>query len=90
MTLGIKIDKIYATDINGYKIKLRFTNGKKGVVSLDPIFRSPKNLSEEILRGGMFDKCVLKSGALAWPNGFEICSDTVYLWFEQQKSTHAA
>jgi hypothetical protein len=90
MKLGTKIEKIYKTDLNGFKVKLRFDNGKTGVVSLAHIFSSPKNLSEEILKGGMFSRCFIESGALAWPNGFELCPDSVYQWLEAQRDCEVA
>jgi hypothetical protein len=46
-------------------------------------FSEPKNLSAEILRGGMFEKCFIKSGALGWPNGFELCPNAIYRWHMQ-------
>jgi len=32
----------------------------------------------------MFDKCFVEMGALAWPNGFELCPDALRHWFELQ------
>ena len=48
-------------------------------------FENPKGLAAEILKGGMFDKCFLELGALAWPNGFELCPDALCQWWADQK-----
>ena len=85
-----KIKKILETDLNNFRIKISFSNEKKGFVSLAHIFDSPKNLSEEILKGNMFSKCFIESGTLAWPNGFELCPDTVYQWFIEQNKDQVA
>lgn len=89
MKLGNKIEQIYETDLNDFRVKLRFSNGKTGFVPLNHIFKSPKNLSEEILRGQMFDKCFIESGALAWSNGFDLCPDALYKWFEEQNNSQS-
>ncbi len=90
MKLGTKITKLYRVDLDGYKVKLGFSTGEKGTVSLDYIFGIPKNLATEVLKGGMFEKCFLEGGALAWPNGLELCPDSLYQKFQEQKANSAA
>jgi len=82
--LGNKIIKIEDVNIESLAIKLRFSDRSGGWISLEHLFEKPKGLTAEILKGGMFDKCFLEMGALAWPNGFELCPDALRLWFEMQ------
>lgn len=82
--LGNKILRIGSVDVDTFSVKLSFTDGFSGRASLAPIFSKPKGLAAEIMRGGMFDKCFVEAGALAWPNGFELCPDAIRRWMNQQ------
>ena len=86
LKLGMKITAITSTDLENFRVGLRFANGGTGSVSLSHIFSPPRNLSAEVLKGGMFTKCFVENGALAWPNGLELCPDAVYSWMEQEQS----
>lgn len=88
---GHKIQKITAADPDGYRLTLRFQNGVTGTVSLGHIFDRSKGLAADILKGGMFENCFIESGAVAWPNGFELCPDALYAWLlEERKQTKKA
>lgn len=84
MVLGNKIVKIIKTGLEGFTVTLKFSNGEIGTVSLHHIFSPPKNLAVDVLTGGMFHKCFIESGALAWPNGLELCPDSIFLIFKEQ------
>lgn len=75
--LGNKIERILRVDEDTFSVKLRYSDGVVGVVSLRHLFEHPKGLAAEILKGGMFSMCFLENGALAWPNGFELCPDAL-------------
>ena len=75
--LGNKIQRILTVDGESFSVTLRFSDGAVGVVSLVHLFERPKGLAAEILKGGMFSMCFLENGALAWPNGFELCPDAL-------------
>src|SRR3972149_279532 len=77
MKLGNKIERILRMDGESFSVTLRFRDGAAGVVSLAYLFERPKGLAAEILKGGMFSMCFLENGALAWPNGFELCPDAL-------------
>ena len=83
--LGNKIKKIFSVDLEGFCIDLQFCDGFRGQVSLKHLFEKPKGLAAEILRGDIFCQCFLEGGALAWPNGFELCPDAVRQWIVVQK-----
>jgi len=89
MKLGNKIQKIVATDEDLFKIRLKFTDGLIGDVDLSSIFSKPKNLAAEIVKGQLFEKCYVESGALAWPNGFELCPDALRMKLKTKKGRAA-
>jgi hypothetical protein len=90
MKLGTKISKVLSVDPEEMSIKLRYRDDFTGTVSLKHIFTKPKGLASEILKGGMLDKCFVESGALAWPNGFELCPDAIRLMIKEQSKKKAA
>jgi hypothetical protein len=77
MKLGNKIKKILSIDDENFIVELKFADGTTGEVCLDFIFARPKNLALEISKGNLFKKCYIESGALAWPNGLELCPDSL-------------
>lgn len=85
MKYGNKITMVWNPKIDGYRVMLKFRDGTQGEVSLDPIFSEPKNLAAEVLEGELFEKCFVESGALAWPNGLELCPDAVKMWMVAQE-----
>lgn len=84
-TLGNKIAKILDLDPDHFRVRLKFQNGLIGAVSLNHVFENPRGLATEVLKGGMFDRCFIESGALAWPNGFELCPDSLMMWMTRQQ-----
>jgi hypothetical protein len=90
MKYGNKIVKILNIDNETFKVKLMFLDKSIGEVDLSHLFSKPKNLTAEILKGQIFDKCFIESGALAWPNGFEICPDSLKMKISLKKKKRAA
>lgn len=79
MKLGHRVKRIIARDAEHLRITLEFADGFRGTVDLTAFFRKPgrRPLPLEILRGQLFDRCFVESGALAWPNGYELCPDAL-------------
>lgn len=92
MRLGTHLKRIKRVDAERYRVTLEYTDGFTGAVDLTSIFGSPakKPLVLEILRGGLFGRCFVESGALAWPNGYELCPDALRALIEEQKNHRAA
>ncbi len=86
MKLGTKLIKILDINPENYQLKLEYSDKFKGIISLDFIFSNPekKPLVLEILRGNLFQRCFIESGALAWPNGYELCPDMLRHWIAEQ------
>ena len=86
MNLGNKILKIRQVALDNFLVELEFQDNKRLTVSLSHLFTRPAGLAIEVLRGGMFEQCFLDNGALARPNGLELCPDTLYQWGLEQKN----
>ncbi|MBK7963550.1 MAG: DUF2442 domain-containing protein [Bdellovibrionales bacterium] len=89
MKLGNKIEKIISADAESFRIKIKYTDGQKGEVDLSFLFSKPKNLAVEIVKGQLFERCYVESGALAWPNGFELCPDALRMILKINKGKAA-
>jgi hypothetical protein len=90
--LGHSIKRIIRTDPERFRVSLEFADGVRGTIDLGFIFQKPrgKPLVLEILRGALFGRCFVESGALAWPNGYELCPDALRNWLTGQRRTRAA
>ena len=89
MKLGNKIEKILSIDADSFKIRIKYSDGITGVVDLGLIFSKPKNLAAEIIKGQLFGKCYVESGALAWSNGLELCPDALRIILKVRKGKAA-
>lgn len=87
--LGNEIKRIIDIDSESFSIKLEFDDDTTIDVPMAHIFDKPNGLAAEILRGGMFSQCFLESGALAWPNGLELCPDAMRMWAESAEKVTA-
>jgi hypothetical protein len=87
MKLGNAIIKINKKDALSFKVVVTFADRKKETIDLSFIFENPKKskLIKNILAGQMFNKAFIENGALAWPNGYELCPDALKLWANEQK-----
>lgn len=87
MKLGNSIKKIIRVDPETFRVSLQFSDRFRDTVDLSFLFENPrrKPLILEILRGDLFGKCFVESGALAWPNGYELCPDAIRGWMVAQR-----
>jgi hypothetical protein len=92
MKLGNRIRRIVKIDSERYRVKVEFHDGFRETVDLRFLFRARETRASGAgdLRGQLFAKCFVESGALAWPNGYELCPDAVRKWIEEQKRERAA
>ena len=76
--------------LGGYRVRVVFKDGYIGEVDLWPLFANPKGpLTEPFKDQGFFAKAYVdpESGVLAWPNGYDICSDVLRYYCEQGRVT---
>ena len=84
---GNQIRRIKSAHPDTFSVKVEFADGAVFEIPMGHIFEKPKGLAAEILRGSMFKQCFLESGALAWPNGLELCPDAMRMWAEEKSSS---
>jgi hypothetical protein len=72
-------------DAEKFRVQLEYEDGFRGTVDLGFLFGAPrgKPLVQEILRGDLFAQCCVEAGALAWPNGYELCPDAIREWIRE-------
>ena len=92
MKWGTRLKRVKRVDSDRLKVSLEYVDGFVGTVDLGFLFRNAarKPLLAEILRGQLFGKCFIESGALAWPNGYELCPDAIRAWILEQRARSAA
>jgi len=76
---GNKIQRVLAIDPETLSVTLTYADGQTVRISLAPLFRTPRGLAAEVMRGNLFGACYVESGALAWPNGLELCADALLM-----------
>lgn len=76
--------------LGGHRLKLVFDDGYVGEVDLWPLFANPKGPLTEPFRDPTFFQKVLldpETKVVAWPNGYDICSDLLRYYCEQGRVT---
>lgn len=68
--------------VNGYKLKLLFSDKKTKIVDIEPIINKSKGLFHPLLDKEYFKKVSLDDDqyplSICWPNGVDICPDVLY------------
>src|SRR5438552_2098863 len=76
--------------IDGYRVKVRFHDGYVGEVDLWPLFAQPKGpLTKPFADPAFFKQLYVdaETHVVAWPNGYDICSDLLRYYCEQGRVT---
>lgn len=82
MIIGSSITRILDVDAETFEVDLEYSDGFRGTVDLKFLFEHPadKPMVLELVRGNLFGRCFVEAGALAWPNGYELCPDAIRQW----------
>lgn len=65
-------------------MRVVFRDDYVGEVDLGPLFEKPRGpLTEPFRDSGFFQRAFLDEGALAWPNGYDLCPDVLRYYCEQ-------
>ena len=64
--------------LNGYKIEIRFSNGKIKVVDLEEMIKKTKNMLLPLLDIDYFKQVECDGITVCWPNGVDLCPDAPY------------
>ena len=73
----IRVDR--ATPLDGYRIRIRFTDGTERVIDIEPYLRG--SIFERVRRERAFFESVAVDavlGTIVWPNGADIDPDVLY------------
>jgi hypothetical protein len=66
----IRLDKL-----GGFKLRVGFTDGTKGVHDFKALVSEPGPMIEPLRDEGYFARVFLEFGAPTWPNGFDIAPE---------------
>ena len=72
------IDVVKVTVLDGFRVRLLFEDGLVREIDLDPYLSGP--VFEPVRNPKYFRRVRVdrESGTIAWPNGADICRDTLY------------
>ena len=60
-----------------YCLQLTFTNGEQGIYDCSPLLDF--GVFQELTNKNYFEQVQVLDGTVTWPNGQDICPDTLYL-----------
>jgi hypothetical protein len=72
--------------IDGYKLHLRFTSGEQGVYDCSSLLNF--GIFREFQDEHYFRQARADHGTVVWPNGQDICPDTLYIDAIKSKGSH--
>lgn len=64
--------------LEGYKLKLKFDDGKTKIIDFEKRLKKAKNLLVQLKDVDYFKKVKTDGVTLIWPNGVDFCPDTLY------------
>lgn len=72
-----------ATPLSGHRVLLRFSNGEQGIYDFKKFL--DRGVFKELRDEHYFRQVKADHGTVVWPNGQDLCPDTLYL--ESQKTS---
>ncbi|MBI3183347.1 MAG: DUF2442 domain-containing protein [Myxococcales bacterium] len=67
----------HVTPLDGYRLKLQFTNGEWGVYDCTPLLEH--GVFKELKDPSYFRQVRVEFGTVTWPNEQDICPDSLYM-----------
>lgn len=64
--------------VDGYKLKLTFSNRKTKLVDLGNMLKKAKNMLLPLVDIDYFKKVECDGITICWPNGVDLCPDVLY------------
>jgi hypothetical protein len=64
--------------LDGYRLKLKFTNGSIRIVDLSNRLKSAKNLFLDLTDLDYFKQVKCDGYSIIWPNGIDFCPNVLY------------
>jgi hypothetical protein len=65
-----------AAPMPGWRLEVEFTNGERGVFDCAPFLGF--GVFQELADPAYFNRVFVSMGTVVWPNGQDICPDTLY------------
>ncbi len=78
----VKVTQVKPLD--GYRLWLRFSNGREGVRDLSDVLAEGGTMVEPLKDPAMFARVFIECGVLTWPNGFDLDSIALYREMEER------
>jgi len=67
-----------------FRLQLTFTNGEQGIYDCSPLLDF--GVFQELKNNNYFEQVQVIDGTVAWPDGQDICPDTLYLMSKKDPS----
>ena len=64
--------------VEGYKLKLKFNDGKIKIVDFEERLKEAKNMFLPLKNINYFKKVRADGTTIVWPNGLDLCPDVLY------------
>jgi hypothetical protein len=77
-------DVIHAAYVDGYRLDLEFSDGRRGIVDFEPWLDGP--VFEPLRDIQYFRRYFLEGGTVAWPNGADIAPETLHAKIEAEEA----
>jgi hypothetical protein len=77
------VDVVALKPLPGFKLWLRFSNGREGVRDFADILAEGGEMVEPLKDEAFFSRVVLHHTVPAWPNGYEIDATNLHLELDQ-------
>jgi len=71
--------------LDGYRLKIRFSNGEQRIFDVSPYLRYPA--FKRLVNTAYFALAHPDHGTVAWPGDIDFCPDTVYLESVHEEQT---
>jgi len=76
------VDVLRVRALDGYRLWVRFTNGREGVRDFSDMITEGGPMVEPLKAPDFFSRVFVEMGAPTWPNGFDI--DPINLYMEMR------
>jgi hypothetical protein len=78
------VDILRVRSLGGHRLWLQFSDGSEGVRDFSDIVGQGGPMGAPLQANEYFARVFIESGALTWPNGFDI--DPIHLYMELKKA----
>ncbi len=82
------INLIKASLLEGYKVKLYFSDNSFGVFDFSYLLKANTVLTKPLEDKVYFEQFFIDFGALCWKNGLEISAESLHLKLKEQGNLH--